>query len=140
MIFNRSVYLIIFRRFAVIHHTNILAFFTSSVLINLGESMKKLIDKQKYQEALDLFNHNSTSISDVAISLALKACRKLKNLEYGRNIHQQLSPEKINNSLINTSLIHLYMTCGDEDNACRIFCETKNKTPSAYGVMFKGNY
>ncbi|CAF1102766.1 unnamed protein product [Rotaria sp. Silwood1] len=105
MIFNRSVYLIIFRRFAVIHHTNILAFFTSSVLINLGESMKKLIDKQKYQEALDLFNHNSTSISDVAISLALKA-----------------------------------LTCGDEDNACRIFCETKNKTPSAYGVMFKGNY
>ena len=107
MIFNKSVYLV-FRNVAVIEHRNILSFSTSSLLRNFGESMKVLIDQKKYQQALNLFNQNATSASDVAINLALKACTKLKNFEYGRNIHQQLSSEKINNPFIKTSLIHLY--------------------------------
>ncbi len=97
-----------FRRFMFVKQTNTILFSTSSSLLNLSSSMKKLIDAQKYQQALDLFHQNSKYASDVAINLALTACTKLKNLEEGITIHQHLSPQSMNNSFINTSLIHLY--------------------------------
>ena len=97
-----------FRRLIFLQHQNALSFSMSSSLMNLGASMKKLIDGKKYQEALNLFNEHSTPGSNIATTLALKACAKLKNLERGITIHQHLSSQSIKNSFINTSLIHLY--------------------------------
>jgi len=100
-----------FHRFVAVvvaQHTTNRLFSMSSSLMNMFASMRKLIAEQKYQEALDLFNRNSTSRTDFAITLALKACTKLKNLEYGSNIHQNLSSSSINNPFISTSLIHFY--------------------------------
>ncbi|CAF4343224.1 unnamed protein product [Rotaria sp. Silwood2] len=34
----------------------------------------------------------------------------------------------------------IFLTCGDEDNACYVFSANTNKTSGAYGAMFKGNY
>ena len=107
MIISKHVFLLL-RRFPLIHHTNILSLSISSPSTNLVGSMKKLIEEQKYQEALHIFDHNFTSASDAAISLALKACTKIKNLDYGRHIHRQLSLERINNPFINTALMNLY--------------------------------
>jgi hypothetical protein len=97
-----------FRRFDFVQYSNRVPFSISSLLMNLKTSMKTLIDKHKYQEALTLFDQNPISASNTDITLALKACAKLKNLERGKTIHQYISSRSINDSFLNTSLIHLY--------------------------------
>ncbi|CAF1365864.1 unnamed protein product [Adineta steineri] len=127
------------RRFILVKKTNICQYSISSSLMNINRSMKNLLDEEKYQEALNIFKANYRSIvSDIAINFALKSCTKLKNLEHGKNIHQNFSSQIMSNSFLNTSLIHFYMTCNDEDNAYRVFSSIKNKTSGAYGAMFKG--
>ncbi len=79
----------------------------SSSLIKLDLTMKELINLKQYQKALDLFEQLKSS-TDVTINLALKACTKSNNYEYGLKIREQLSPKSLNNPFIQTSLIHFY--------------------------------
>lgn len=76
-----------FRCFAFIQYSNIMQFSISTSLMSLKASMRVFIDQRKYQEALTLFDQNSTSASNIDITLALMACTKLKNLERGKTIH-----------------------------------------------------
>ena len=43
--------------------------------------MKKLVDMQQYQQALDLFDKQSKISTDIDINMAIKACAKLHNYE-----------------------------------------------------------
>ncbi|CAF1029060.1 unnamed protein product [Rotaria magnacalcarata] len=100
--------------------------------------MKKLIESQQYRQALDLVNRQRSICDQITFNLALKACTKLNDYQYGIRIHQQLSLEALENPFIQTSLIHFYMQCHDIDQAHKIFSTIKNKTASMYGAMFKG--
>ncbi|CAF4457858.1 unnamed protein product [Rotaria magnacalcarata] len=100
--------------------------------------MKKLIDSQQYRRALEFFDRQLSICNNMTFNLALKACSKLNDYQYGIRIHQQLSVKALNDKFIQTSLIHFYMQCHDIDQAQKIFSSVKNKTVHMYGAMFKG--
>ncbi|CAM4834547.1 unnamed protein product [Rotaria magnacalcarata] len=99
--------------------------------------MKKLIDSQQYRRALEFFDRQLSICNNMTFNLALKACSKLNDYQYGIRIHQQLSVKALNDKFIQTSLIHFYMQCHDIDQAQKIFSSVKNKTVHMYGAMFK---
>lgn len=76
--------------------------------VDLSVQMKNLNDKKQYEKTLTLFYQNSTSVTDVSINQALKACTKQRDLQRGKNIHQQLSSSSLENPFIQCSLLHLY--------------------------------
>lgn len=80
----------------------------SSSAIQLNLKMKKLIQSQQYKQALDLFEKQYSLSNDVTNTLALKACTKLEDHQRGIQIHQKLSLKSLNDSFIQTSLIHFY--------------------------------
>ncbi|CAM4827283.1 unnamed protein product [Rotaria magnacalcarata] len=100
--------------------------------------MKKLIDSQQYRQALAIFDRQLSIGDQITFTLALKACTKLNDYQYGIRIHQQLSLKAIEDPYLQTSLIHFYMQCHNIDQADKIFSTMKNKTVYAYGAMFKG--
>jgi hypothetical protein len=74
----------------------------------LDLSMKNFINLKQYQKTLDLFHQQSHPRSTTTITMALKACVKSNNYQYGMDIHRQLSPDLLNNSFIQTALIEFY--------------------------------
>jgi hypothetical protein len=70
--------------------------------------MKQLLDSRRYREALNLFDRLSQPVTDMALTLALKACANLRDRERGIQIHHQLSAHSLQDPFIQTSLIHLY--------------------------------
>ena len=83
----------------------------SSLSLNQVESaMKRLINVKQYREALDLYTQSSHGPTAVSSTLALKACAKLHDYQRGVHIHHQLSSETLENSFLQTSLIHFYST------------------------------
>jgi 3-methyladenine DNA glycosylase AlkD len=81
---------------------------SSSSWSKLDSTMKKLIDSKQYRKALNLFDEQSETSSDIAINLALKACTQLNDHQRGIHIGQQLSSKSLKDPFIQTSLIHLY--------------------------------
>ena len=70
--------------------------------------MKQLIDARQYKDVLKLFDQQHGTLTDVTLTLALKACANLGDRERGIRVHQQLSAQSLRNPFIQTSLIHLY--------------------------------
>ncbi|CAF0888364.1 unnamed protein product, partial [Rotaria sordida] len=99
--------------------------------------MKKLIDSKQYKEALDLFDQQAEICNNFTIDMAIKACTILNDYKRGITIQQKLSSNLLNNSYIQTSLIHFYMQCHDIDNATRLFSTITNKSNYIYTAMFK---
>ena len=79
--------------------------------------MKQLIDSKQYVEVLNLYHEQCQSSSKIILNLALKACTKLGDYERGTRIHQQISAQLIQDSFIQTSLIHFYSKI--KRNKCR---------------------
>ncbi|CAF3020938.1 unnamed protein product [Rotaria socialis] len=111
---------------------------SSSPSMKLNLNMKKLIDSQQYRQALAIFDRQISIGDQVTFTLALKACTKLNDYQYGIRIHQQLSLKALEDPYLQTSLIHFYMQCHNIDQADKIFSTKKNKTVYTYGAMFKG--
>lgn len=87
--------------------TRCLTVSTSS--LDLNAKMKQLVYSQQYKQAVNLFNsQSSSSYNDITLTLALKACAKLKDYNCGVQIHQKLSSKSLENPFIQTSLIHFY--------------------------------
>lgn len=80
----------------------------SSVSMKLHAEMKKLIDSQKYQNALELFHRQFQNSTDPTVTLALKASSILRDYQSGIRIHRQLSERSTKNPWIQSSLIHFY--------------------------------
>ncbi|UJR23991.1 hypothetical protein I4U23_026957 [Adineta vaga] len=135
-----------FTTFSIIsHHSkskyfNLLRTITNSRQINIDIEMKKLNDRKEFVKALDLLDKHKhqTILTDRIIVQALKACTQLGYLERGQIIHKNLSDSLLNNSYIQTTLIHFYMQCGRINDAQRVFDLSKNKTLIHYGAMMKG--
>ena len=79
---------------------------------DLGMKMKSLNDKKQFKETIQLFDQykrdHIKDSSSLVITQALKACSQLKNLQYGLNIHQNISSRLKDDVYILASLIHLY--------------------------------
>ena len=123
--------------------------------MELHSQIKSLIDSQKYQNVLDLFDCHHRISNDPTITLALKASAAIRDYKSGLRIHQQLSEQPTNNPWIQSSLIHFYskltsmqkclsdisivVRCNDVPNAEKIFSSIEKKNVYVYGAMFKGN-
>ena len=107
---STTKYFSIFQRLLTLYQqTNKLSFNSStSSLIKLSSTMKKLIASKQYRKALDLYNKQSEPCTDFVVDMALKACIKLNDYQHGRNIHHKLSLESLKNPFIQASLIQLY--------------------------------
>ncbi|CAF1644608.1 unnamed protein product, partial [Adineta ricciae] len=110
---------------------------------SLGDRLKTLNDSKQFQQALQLFHqhqkNNNETLSRSVIAQALKACARLKDIRSGKAIHDLVSSHTKENEYIVTSLIHMYMQCGDIRSAETLFHDTKTKVPSMYGAMMKGD-
>ncbi|CAF4211845.1 unnamed protein product, partial [Rotaria sordida] len=107
----------------------------------LAIQMKLLNDSQQYEKAHELFDkyikNNNQTFSNSTIIQALKACAKTRDIQRGFNIYHLISSRIHNDSYILTSLIHLYMQCGDVRHAESLFKKSANKSISMYGAMMK---
>ncbi|CAF1456583.1 unnamed protein product [Adineta ricciae] len=124
----------------------LMAFVKRSTIIrfasNLGDRLKTLNDGKQFQQALQLFHqhqkNNNETLSSSAIAQGLKSCARLKDIRSGKAIHDLVSSRTKENEYIVTSLIHMYMQCGDIRSAETLFHGTETKVPSVYGAMMKG--
>ena len=140
-----------FHRFS----SRLLSSIASPTRKKLYSEIKTLIDSQKYQNVLDLFDRHHRISSDPTITLALKASAAIRDYKSGLRIHQQLSEQSRDNPWIQSSLIHFYsklasmrnclsnvsivVRCNDVANAEKVFSPIEKKTVYMYGAMFKGN-
>ena len=74
----------------------------------LYSRIKRLMDDQRYREALQLFHQSSYHCNDATITLALKIVTKLKDHQSGIEIHRELSSKALKNPWIQSCLIHFY--------------------------------
>ncbi|CAF1522535.1 unnamed protein product [Rotaria sordida] len=96
-----------FRCFLPLYQNNNKKYSISSS-VTLNSRMKKLIDSKQYKEALDLFDQQTEICNNFTIDMAIKACTILNDYKRGITIQQKLSSNSLNNSYIQTSLIHFY--------------------------------
>jgi hypothetical protein len=79
---------------------------------NLAYEMKLLNDNKQFKKTIQLFDKQNKNkietLSSFVITQALKACAHLKDLHYGKIIHNSLSSHMKEDSYISASLIHLY--------------------------------
>ncbi|CAF1112099.1 unnamed protein product, partial [Rotaria magnacalcarata] len=110
--------------------------------INLGTEMKLLNDKKQFEKALAIFDqhgiNNITTLSNFAITQVLKACAHMRDIQRGKIIHNLIASETKNDIYVSSTLIHMYVHCGDMASAQSLLDSTKTKTPSMYGIMMKG--
>ncbi|CAM4849170.1 unnamed protein product, partial [Rotaria magnacalcarata] len=110
--------------------------------INLGTEMKLLNDKKQFEKALAIFDqhgiNNITTLSNLAITQVLKACAHMRDIQRGKIIHNLIASETKNDIYVSSTLIHMYVHCGDIASAQSLLDSTKTKTPSMYGIMMKG--
>ncbi|CAF4330360.1 unnamed protein product [Rotaria magnacalcarata] len=110
--------------------------------INLGTKMKLLNDKKQFEKALAIFDqhgiNNITTLSNFAITQVLKACAHMRDVQRGKIIHNLIASETKNDIYVSSTLIHMYVHCGDMASAQSLLDSTKTKTPSMYGIMMKG--
>ncbi|CAF1525912.1 unnamed protein product [Rotaria magnacalcarata] len=110
--------------------------------INLGTEMKLLNDKKQFEKALAIFDqhgiNNITTLSNFAITEVLKACAHMRDIQRGKIIHNLIASETKNDIYVSSTLIHMYVHCGDMASAQSLLDSTKTKTPSMYGIMMKG--
>ncbi|CAM4848846.1 unnamed protein product [Rotaria magnacalcarata] len=110
--------------------------------INLGTEMKLLNDKKQFEKALAIFDqhgiNNITTLSNFAITQVLKACAHMRDIQRGKIIHNLIASETKNDIYVSSTLIHMYVHCGDIASAQSLLDSTKIKTPSMYGIMMKG--
>ncbi|CAF0889915.1 unnamed protein product [Adineta steineri] len=104
--------------------------------------MKFLNDNKQFNKTLELFDkHRKSKIqtfSSFTITQALKACTHLGDLQRGKNIHHLISTHIKEDVYISTSLIHLYMQCGDVQHAELLFDKSTDRVLPMYGAMMKG--
>ncbi|CAF0789637.1 unnamed protein product [Rotaria sordida] len=101
------------------------------------QNMSKVVDT--LFKALDLFDQKFEICTDFTIALAIKACTILNDYKRGINIQQKLSSNSLNNSYIQTSLIHLHIQCHVIDNVTRLFSTTTNKSNYIYTRLISNN-
>ncbi|CAF5183329.1 unnamed protein product, partial [Rotaria magnacalcarata] len=110
--------------------------------INLGTKMKLLNDKKQFEKALAIFDqhgiNNITTLSNFAITQVLKACAHMRDIQRGKIIHNLIASETKNDIYVSSTLIYMYVHCGDMASAQSLLDSTKTKTPSMYGIMMKG--
>ncbi|CAM4828999.1 unnamed protein product, partial [Rotaria magnacalcarata] len=104
--------------------------------------MKLLNDKKQFEKALAIFDqhgiNNITTLSNFAITEVLKACAHMRDIQRGKIIHNLIASETKNDIYVSSTLIHMYVHCGDMASAQSLLDSTKTKTPSMYGIMMKG--
>ena len=79
--------------------------------VDIHSEMRKLIDHQQYRKALEIFDQHSARFTDSSLNLALKASTKLSDRTRGIRIHRQLSKQALEDTFIQTSLLHFYSKC-----------------------------
>ncbi|CAF1310395.1 unnamed protein product [Adineta steineri] len=111
---------------------------SSSSSIQLGSTMKKLIDSKEYKKVLNLYDKHCEMCTDFAIDMTIKACIQLNDYERIKNIEKNLSTKSFNSSFIQTSLIQFHFQNGDIDKVLNISSRIANKSNYLYTIIFKG--
>ncbi|CAF0765453.1 unnamed protein product [Rotaria sordida] len=104
----------------------------------LNSTIKTLIDKKQYKQAVDLCYQNLEKCTNYTISIAINACNILNDYQRGIDIKEKIPSNALENSYIQTSLIRFYTQCHDIDNALHLFSSITKKNSFIYTAMFKG--
>ncbi len=81
---------------------------SSSSSKDVDSIMKKLMDDKEYKQVLDLFDKQTKPCNDVITQMVIKACIHLNKHQRITDIQEKLSPQLLNNSYIQTTLIQFY--------------------------------
>eukprot|EP01119_Soliformovum_irregulare_P008359 TRINITY_DN21480_c0_g1_i1.p1 TRINITY_DN21480_c0_g1~~TRINITY_DN21480_c0_g1_i1.p1 ORF type:complete len:653 (-),score=132.00 TRINITY_DN21480_c0_g1_i1:35-1993(-) len=76
-----------------------------------------------YEETYKIFQEMQQHLApdDVSWSAILSTCNAPNYLPMGRQLHSQINEAAASSTVLNTNLIQMYVNCGDEKSALRMF-------------------
>ncbi|PKA66156.1 Pentatricopeptide repeat-containing protein [Apostasia shenzhenica] len=84
---------------------------------------------------------SSVSPDKHTFSCVLKACSRISSLDAGKKVHAFVVKCGFGfEEFVQNSLIHMYASCGDVDNARHLFDETPEKGIVTWNAMFAGYF
>ncbi|KAG8366902.1 hypothetical protein BUALT_Bualt16G0016200 [Buddleja alternifolia] len=106
-------------------------------------SILKCYSRQKqYKETLSLFSHlfSSRKPDNYTILIALKACARLKALEFGKIIHGFVKKSDLicGDLFVGSGLVEFYSKCGEMDDAYCVFDEYSEPDTVLWTTMITG--
>ncbi|CAF1449723.1 unnamed protein product [Rotaria magnacalcarata] len=113
---------------------------TKKTLPMYGAMMKGYLKNNLPKKVIDLFNEIKNP-DRVIIILLFNACAKLgtnEELNLVKRISSNIPESLFLEPNISSSLIHVFMKCGDVTSAKSLFDRSTKKTISMYGAMMKG--
>ena len=99
------------------------------------------ITNNQAQKAIDLFREVKDPDA-ILLNLLFNACAHLgttEELNLAKKIYQKLPKTVHSNTYLLTSLLDVYMKCGDVSSAQQLFNKSTKKELSMYGAMMKGS-
>ncbi|XP_028803594.1 putative pentatricopeptide repeat-containing protein At3g01580 [Neltuma alba] len=122
---------VLYTKYAPIRHARLLFEETPYKTAYLWNSMLRgLCRKRAWEETLCLFRQmivNSVSAKDrpdsFTLSVALKSCTGLLELELGKTIHGFVKKKMDMDMFVGSALIELYAKCGQMNDAAKVFME-----------------
>ncbi|KAL3528890.1 hypothetical protein ACH5RR_008212 [Cinchona calisaya] len=94
------------------------------------QESRKLFDEMEEKQVLP---------SLVTLVSVLSGCSELKDLDYGKRVHQYVKDGRIESNLtLNNSLINMYAACGQMNVALGIFCDMKDRDVISWTTIIKG--
>lgn len=122
---------VLYAKYAPTRHAHILFEETPYKTVYLWNSMlRSLCRKRAWEETLRLFRQmivQAVSAKDrpdsFTLSVALKSCTGLLELELGKTIHGFIKKKNDMDMFVGSALIELYAKCGQMNDAAKIFME-----------------
>ncbi|KAK1407319.1 hypothetical protein QVD17_38933 [Tagetes erecta] len=97
----------------------------------------------KHREALDLFSRMQNACvtpDDATLVVVLSACAALGVLDIGRWVHLIVNRRCLmKDVMIANSVMHMYMRCGEIQEACKIFDKMSDKNLVTWNTMILGH-
>ncbi|CAF3517232.1 unnamed protein product [Rotaria socialis] len=106
-----------------------------------GAMMQVYLKNNLSEKALDLFEKILMKPNDVLYTIVYNACASLSNekaIQLGKKIFDQMPKGYLNNIVLVTSVMHMFMKFGEIEIAEDLFSKIKQHSPYTYGVMIHG--
>ena len=111
-------------------------------VLHLNAMAATLVHAGCHADALKLFQTGwrlHQEVDCITLSIVLKACGALTDLEYGRNIHSMaLKSGMSQDNFVESAVIDVYCKCGTVDEAAKTFMNVSKNNLVAWNAMVMG--
>lgn len=97
--------------------------------------------EERFSEVIGFYNlmrARGTGHDNVVLSIALKACCELSNVDEGRKVHCHILKESSPDSIVFSGLVDMYAKCGEIDSSRDVFDEVLERNVVLWTSMIAG--